>query len=159
MANRKQTGDADVIKNPDGSETLWNGTTVWYSLEIGDTTYNKGDAIAIDGIQGPTTFWSHQTSSSGSHSVTIWWVGRHFRDVPVDRIVGRQEARTASVGVREAKRQLIWDYVNGNPGDIVSIHTLVQISGMSHPTVSKFVKEHDAYFRPVKRGHYEIVSI
>lgn len=158
MANRKIAGSDDVINNPDGSQTLWNGNTVWYSLDHEGITYNKGDEIKIDGIVGNTRFWSAQRPPNGTVSVTVWWEGHHFRDAPVERIIGRQQARVAAVGVLEAKRQLLREYAATHVGDTVALAALVEVSGLSLPTVSKFVKENGSLFRKVKRGQYEITA-
>lgn len=158
MANRKMAGVADVTINPDGSQTLWNGTTVWYSLEHEGVTYSKGDAITIAGISGNTKFWSAQRPPNGQISVTVWWEGHHFRDAVVERIVSRHQLRVSNVGLLEAKRQLVRDYAEEHAGTVVSLRTLSEVSGLSLPTVSKFVKENNATFRPVKRGHYEIIK-
>lgn len=56
-------------------------------------TYNRRDPIHISGESGKFLFWYADVTRTGKETVTVWWIGRHFRSFYADRVISPDQAK------------------------------------------------------------------
>jgi len=67
------------------------GPETFETWEHDGITYNKRDPIYIEGEGGLFKFWYMSHNKEGRETVTVWWVGRHFRSFYADRVINPNE--------------------------------------------------------------------
>lgn len=76
------------------------------------------------------------------------------RQVPY-RVLGEMLA-TARIVKADDKKRIMFNYLQDNTYNEITIEQITEIMGVSEPTARKFIKENAGWFKKVSRGVWEI---
>ena len=121
------------------------------------TTYKTATNIPRDlWNEASETLRLHQTVNALDGRITRQILSQYMFPEVIIRKVDPDFSGFEPKVRRSEKYKAVYEWLDSNPGAVITTNQLCEVTEMSYPTTLKFIENNPQYFRKIKRGEYEV---